>query len=142
MSPTYDDLAKGLLDATSAGRTTIRVIDSDGGFPVVAEATARGVRPIRDTTDIDLHKAETVVHIKRTHEPLLQEDLEHAIPQVPRQLIELYGVKAQMLGPVVVSGTLVGIVSVHDVAGPREWSTEDRSALVRTATTVEHIIRQ
>jgi maleate isomerase len=47
--------------------------------------------------------------------------------------MELYGVRAQMLAPVVQEGRMAGVISVHHVAGPRRWTHEDVAALQQAA---------
>lgn len=127
MNPTVDHTVAQLLARTGAGRTTLRLQRDQ--YAVVAEALAPGAWSIRGDTSIDLTKAATVEFLKRTGTVLVQEDLEAAEPAPPRELIDLYGARAQMLGPVVQDGQLVGIISVHHLAGPREWSPADRQAL-------------
>ena len=59
----------------------------------------------------------------------MQNDCLTADPTVPQKLIDLYGVKAQMLGPLVRDDHLIGVVSVHYIPGLREWSDKDVDAL-------------
>ncbi len=61
--------------------------------------------------------------------PLVQDDCSNAEPAPPQELIEFYGVRAQMLGPLVRDGLVIGWISVHDTTGPREWSEKDVDAL-------------
>ena len=120
---------------TDAGRTTLRVEEAPGGgFPIVAEAVADGVRRLRGGSVGDLRAAATFQALDRDRRPLVQEDLAHADPAPPPALIEQYGARAQMLAPLSApDGRLVGIVSVHEVRGPRPWSEADVTALQRAA---------
>ena len=52
----------------------------------------------------------------------------YANPEPPRALIDVYGVRAQMLGPVEDSGTLAGWLSAHSTT-ERDWTADDLRAL-------------
>ncbi|QEC48430.1 GAF domain-containing protein [Baekduia soli] len=133
--PTLDRIIERLLAETGAGRTTLRVEDpADGGFPIVAEAAAEGVRTLRGGSVGDLRAAATFQALERDRRPLVQDDLTDADPAPPPDLVALYGARAQMLAPLSApDGHLVGIVSVHEVRGPRPWSESDVAALQRAA---------
>jgi maleate isomerase len=47
---------------------------------------------------------------------LIQEDGANASVSPPKDLIQVYGVKAQMLGPLVWEHKLIGFISVHQVS--------------------------
>jgi maleate isomerase len=127
---------RSLLEETSASRTTLRLDTPGDVFPVVAEACAPGVRSIRDATEIDLRKAATFQHLERERRLLVQRDCLSDEPLAPPELIDLYGVRAQMLAPLVLDDRLVGIISVHYASSPREWRPEEVSALEQTAADV------
>ena len=135
-----DGAVARLLAATAASRVTLRLEDAGGGFPVVAEACAAGVPSLRAETGIDLRAAATFIALERDREILLQEDLEHADPAPPAALIEKYGARAQMLAPVVADGRLLGIVSVHESAGPRPWRPQDIEALISATAAIADAI--
>jgi GAF domain-containing protein len=118
-----------LLERTGATRTTLRLDRPGAVFPVAAEALAPGARSIRDETGIDLRKAATVQFLEREQRNLIQGDCGAGDYPAPPELIELYGVKAQMLAPIVRDGRLAGIVSVHYAPSTREWSAGDVEAL-------------
>lgn len=128
----FDEVVGELLAATGASRVTLRLDRPGEVFPVVAEALAPGVRSIRDATEIDLRGAKTFQFLEREQRLLVQEDCLVDEPVTPAELIELYGVRAQMLAPLVRDGRLVGIVSVHHAGWPRRW-TEAEIAAVEAA---------
>lgn len=128
------EIAEELLATTSASRTTIRVDRPGAVFPVVAEALAPGVRSIKDETAMDLRGAATFEYLEREVRPLVQSDcLADPESAPPPELLDLYGVRAQVLAPLVRDGRLAGIVSVHYADGPREWGEEDVAAVERAA---------
>ncbi len=120
---------RDLLGATAASRTTLRLDTPGAVYPVVAEACAPGIRSIRDATEIDLRAAATFKWLDRERRVLVQRDCLEDEPAAPAALIELYGVRAQVLAPLVRDDRLVGIVSVHHAATPRDWSADEISAI-------------
>ena len=128
----FRDVLEDLLSATAASRTTLRLDLPDKDLHVdrvVAEAVAAGVRSIGDDSSIDQRALPTVMFLEEERRPLVQDDCLAADPAPPQALIDLYGVKAQMLGPLVRDDRLIGWISVHYTLGSREWSDEDVEAL-------------
>lgn len=137
----FQRTAEELLFASGGSRVTVRLDLPNDSFPVVAEAVQHGARHIQGDTVIgDLRRVETVKHLERTQEILVQNDLENADPPVPDELIELYQARAQMLAPVIRDGQLVGIISVHHIRGPLDWSEEHIEALRRAQGRVVELV--
>lgn len=129
---TFRAILEDLLSVTAASRTTLRLDLPREGLHVdrvAAEAVGAGVRPIGDDSSIDQRALPTVRFLEEERRPLVQEDCSNAEPTPPQELIEFYGVSAQMLGPLVRDGLLIGWVSVHYTAGSRKWSEKDVNAL-------------
>jgi GAF domain-containing protein len=125
----FQGIVEELLERTGASRVTIR-LDSPGDvFPVAAEALGPGVRSIKDATEIDLRAAPTFTFLEREKRNLIQNDVTDAADPPPPELIELYGVRAQMLAPIVQDDRLAGIVSVHYAPSARRWTAADVAAL-------------
>ena len=133
----FQEILENLLRSTGASRTTLRLdlSDQDAGLDVVAaEALAPGVRSLREDSSIrNLRDVSTVRFLETQRRLLVQNDCSADDLAPPPELIELYGVKAQMLAPIVREDRLVGVLSVHYAPGPRDWSAEDVAAL-REAT--------
>jgi maleate isomerase len=134
------EIVETLLAQTSGDRTTLRLEGSDGLFAVAAEAVGENAWPIAGENSVDLKKAETVRWLMRERKPLIQDDLEDAEPPVPRELIDVYGARAQMLGPLVKDDRLVGIISVHRLSGPGPWPDAERSALAQAVAAAEAVV--
>jgi maleate isomerase len=137
----FQEILEDLLRSTGASRTTLRLdlSNQDAGLDaVVAEALASGVRSIRDETSIrNLRDASTVRFLEEQRGPLVQNDCSVDDLAPPSELIELYDVKAQMLAPIVREDRLAGVISVHYVPGPRDWTSEDVAALQDAAERVQ-----
>ena len=117
-----------LLDQTDASRVTVRLDLPKHKFQVddvAAEARKPKVLSLKGETSLDQRKLFTVMWIDRERRLLVQSDLRNADPAPPVELIRVYGTTAQMLGPIVRNGTMVGWISVHCNDGPRDWKPED-----------------
>ncbi len=124
----YESKLKELLDRTDASRVTLRLDLSEHRFyvdDVAAEARKPGVLSLKGETSLDQRKLSTVMWLDREHRLLVQRDLRSADPAPPEELVRVYGTMAQMLGPLVRDGTMVGWVSVHENNGPRDWKSQD-----------------
>jgi maleate isomerase len=134
------ETASELLERTGASRVTVRLDRAGAVFPVVEEALAEGSRSIAGDASIDLRGSETFKFLEREQRNLIQEDCSAGEFPAPPELIEFYGVKAQMLAPLVRDGRLVGILSVHYAPATRVWTTEEIAALDSAAARItEHL---
>ena len=118
-----------MRERTGASRTTLRLDTPGDVFPVVAEGLAPGVRSIKGETGIDLRAAVTFQYLERERRNLIQSDCAAGDYPAPAELLDFYGVKAQMLAPLVRDDRLIGIISVHYAPSTREWSEEEVAAL-------------
>ncbi|MFJ6562057.1 GAF domain-containing protein [Streptomyces sp. NPDC091412] len=126
----FQEVLADLLAATGADRTTFRVDLPEHGLHVdltAGEEHREGVRSIRRDASLDQRRLNTVEWLERNRTPLVQPHFE-AIPHPPQALIDVYGVHAQMLGPVERDGALAGWLSVHSME-ERGWSDADTAAL-------------
>jgi maleate isomerase len=137
-----DAIVAELRTVTRASRTTLRLDNPEHGFhvdDVAAEALAPGQRSLRGQTSIRQRAAATAQWIERHRRLLVQDDLAGAEPRPPGALVRLYGVKAQMLAPIVRDGRLEGWVSVHEARAARHWTRGDQAAATRA---VDRILRE
>ncbi len=121
-----------LLVATDASRTTIRLDIAGRNMQVdqvVAEAVAPRVKSIRHDASLDQWAMPTVHFIAGEQRLLVQNDVSSDGPAVSPALVEVYGVQAQMLGPLLDNGRMYGWISVHQVGRVRDWSDRDIAAL-------------
>ena len=128
-----------LLEVTSASRTTLRLDWPPWGAhvdDVYAEARRPGIESLVGKTSIRQRQAETIRWLERMRRVLVQADCATASPSPPRALLDIYGVRAQMLAPLVLRDTLVGWISVHETTAPREWTQKEIRALEDAAAAV------
>lgn len=124
------DVLDELLAATGADRTTLRLDVPELGLGVdltTAEARLPGVPSIRREGSLDQRALHTVRWLD-THRRDLVQPLFDADPRPPQALIDVYGVRAQLLGPIERGGDLTGWLSVHSLA-ERDWRPADRRAV-------------
>ncbi len=137
MTPLGDQLASicnDLLRDTRADRTTVRLDADELGLTVnltAAEAVANGTKSIAADSSLDQRALDTVRWLAANRRVLVQPDFSEA-PFPPPALVQVYGVNAQILAPVLDGEALVGWVSVHS-AHPRPWSDSDVAAAERAA---------
>ncbi len=128
----FRHLMSELREKTGASRTTLRLDDEARGFHVngvVAEALAPGIKSIAAETSLQQRKSQTATYLDQQRRILVQNDCLNAELSPPRELMQIYGTKAQMMGPIVRGDKLVGWVSVHYNPSTREWTGDDVAAL-------------
>jgi maleate isomerase len=126
--------AKQIVDTlrarTGCDRTTLRIDDPNLGLHVdlcAAESCSPGVRSIQHDPSLDQRKLETVVWLEQ-HRQMLVQPAFTAPPFPPQALQDVYGVRAQVLGPVEKDGRLAAWLSAHSIA-EREWTETDIDAM-------------
>jgi maleate isomerase len=130
-------VTEALLEATGADRTTLRIDVPGRGLQVdlaAAEALRPGVPAIRHDASLDQRNLNTVRWLELHRSTLVQPHF-RADPNPPEALISVYGVNAQMLGPVVRTGELVGWLSAHSLT-ERPWTDADQRAMAEAVAQV------
>jgi maleate isomerase len=135
-----------LRETTDGSRTTLRIdipahncqVDT-----VCAEAVAPGIAQLKLNSSLNQRSLATVQWLEAQRKPLIQDDCANAAVKPPKALMEIYGVKAQMLiGLTAQDDQVIGWISVHYVPGTRTWSDADVAALQSAADRVRHILQQ
>lgn len=130
-----------LLAGTAADRVTVRLDLPDLGLDVehpCAQATRQGIRPLETAIPGGQRSLDTIAWLAGRRQLLVQPDFSRP-PYPPAALREAYGVKAQMLAPVIRGGALTGWLSVHS-GRPRDWGPDDLASLGEAATAVHAVI--
>lgn len=128
----FTAILQQLLETTKASRTTLRLDVPERGFQVngvVAEALTPGVNSIAAEKSLQQRATQTASFIEQNRKILVQDDCATAVPNPPKELMAIYGTKAQMVAPIVRGADMVGWVSVHYNPSPRQWTREDVAAL-------------
>ena len=128
----FNGLIAELRAKTNASRTTLRLDVEEHGFRVngvVAEALAPGIKSIAQEVNLQQRKTQTATYLEQHRKILVQNDCLNAELSPPKELMQIYGTKAQMMGPIVRDGKLTGWISVHYNLSTREWTPGDIAAL-------------
>jgi maleate isomerase len=139
LQATFNAILADLLAEIDASRTTLRLDDATLGFSVAdvaGEAHLETEKSLRGQTSINQRAAPTAQWIEQYRRLLVQNDFSVRALRPPEALLRLYGVKAQMLAPVIREGRLDGWVSVHETRRGRKWSRRDQAAVVRATERV------
>jgi maleate isomerase len=126
-----------LRDETNASRTTLRIDLPDFGLHVdapAAEALAPGVHSIKDKTSLDQRNAVAVKWLEKNRRVFVENDcLDTTADVAPEaEVTDVYGIRSEMVAPVIRHGHLIGWVSVHNTRGPHRW-TENEIAAIEAA---------
>jgi maleate isomerase len=133
----FQTIVTELLLETDSSRTTLQVTQPDGTHPIVAEAVRHGMQQIRNqASNAELTGSSAFRSIDKTQDVLVLNDVEQANPALPRVLVDSYGVRAQMLAPLVLGGRLAGVLSVHHAPGARAWGARDLDAVRKAKSSV------
>ncbi|MEA3111218.1 MAG: maleate isomerase [Caballeronia sp.] len=134
-----------LLQATGASRTTVRIdipahnchIDT-----VCAEAMAPGIVPLKLNSSMNQRSLPTVKWLEANRDLLIQSDCANHAVRPPKALTAVYGVKAQMLAPLMAHDELIGFVSLHYVPSTRVWSEGEIATLRHATAQVSRILAE
>lgn len=130
----FERIVDDLLMSLQAHRVTLRQdLPGDYAFPVTHEACAPGVASLRDFTALGQVQGPTFVKMLRDKEAVVVADSTVAIHGGDEdysehrayfeELMDLYGgMAAFVAAPVVVDEEVVGVISVHQLGDPREWT--------------------
>jgi len=125
-----------LREQTDACRTTLRLDLKDYGFhcdDVAAESRRNdSVRTLKGQTSLDQRKAAAVKWLDANRRTFIMTDTLNPWDKTvapEREVIEIYGIRSEMVAPVYINGALDGWISVHETRGVREWSGEEVATL-------------
>ena len=125
----YQDVVDALRTELNASRVTLRLDTPGKNFPAVAEALDEGVLAIRGDDSLDQRNAPTARWLMEHKDLLVQPDCATAVPSPPAELIDAYGVRAQVLAPILEADDVVGWISVHETRGRRHWTAHELVAI-------------
>jgi GAF domain-containing protein len=137
-----DDVLAELLAATGCSRVTLRRDHpGDYAFPVVAEALAPGVASLVDERSVDLRR-QPVVRELALGRQVVQHDTRAAYddPAFHAMLDTYGGLAAQIVTPVLVDDRVAGIVSVHELRAPRQWTEAEIEACRAAAARIAGLV--
>ena len=119
-----DDVLQDLLDRTGASRVTLRQdVPGEYRFPVTHEALSPGVGSLREERTVDLSNQPVAIEVGAGRQ-VVQDDCATAYddPAFHRMRETYGGLAAQIVTPVTDNGSVVGIVSLHQLGSSRSWT--------------------
>ncbi len=126
----------------AASRVTLRENrPGDYAFPVTHEALGEGVGSLAAERTVDL-RTQPVVRELAGGRQVVQDDSATAYDDPAfHAMRETYGgLAAQVVTPILVSGELAAIVSVHQLGEPRAWSPGEVAACSAAATRIGELL--
>ena len=108
---------------------------------VIAESLAHGVPSLRTSTAINIRAVDTMKELEKTRDVLIQSDTINADIRPPKALMSAYGVRAQLLLPLLYGEEVIGLISVHYIPSIRKWSDDDVSVLKEAGSKVQKILK-
>ncbi|MGW4163141.1 maleate cis-trans isomerase family protein [Streptomyces sp. NPDC004788] len=130
-----------LREAVGADRTTLRLDLPAHGLHVdltAGEALGPGVRSIRRDAGLDQRRLNTVEWLEEHRIPLVQPHFRDD-PRPPQALVDVYGVRAQLLSPVIRGADMTGWISAHSLT-EREWGAADRAVMAAAIDRVHRLL--
>lgn len=135
-------ILEDLLARTAASRVTLREdVPDEYPFPVTNEAVAPGIASLRTERTVDLRTQPVVRELERGRQ-VVQDDARAAFadPAFQRMLETYGGLAAQIVTPVFVDGSLVAILSVHQLGAARRWTSGEIACCSNAAERIRELL--
>ncbi len=139
----FNVILTSLRASTHSDRVTLRLDCAPWAWrvdQVAAESCAPGESSLLGDDSIPQRDLATVQYIERTGTVLVQPDVTSTFVRPPAVLVTHYHVKAQMLGPILRRGQLMGWISVHDTHSVHAWDDLEVGALERAIVEIHHVL--
>lgn len=122
-----DAIVAALLEQVGVDRCTLRLEVAGEYFPVVHEALTPGTGSLIGDRKVSLQGQPVVEAILAGAEQVIQPDCASASddPAFQAMLTHYGGLAAQIVTPVKDGDALLGIISLHHLGSPREWSERE-----------------
>lgn len=120
-------IVAGLRETVDVDRCTLRLDVAGEYFPVVHESRTAGTGTLIADHVVSLQGQPVVTAILGGAEQVVQPDcpLASEDPAFHAMLAHYGGLGAQIVTPVRDNESLLGIISLHHLGGPREWSARE-----------------
>lgn len=137
-------LLEELGEELEVQRVTLRLPSDESLFPVAYEWCAPGVASIRDTPRLDMSKQPVVLKMQAGESQVSEDDCATASDDPGYQEMRRMfgGLKAQIVtANRDEDGAIIGLLSVHDLVAPRQWSDAERRWARETADELLELTR-
>ena len=137
-------LLEELGEQLEVQRVTLRLPSDESVFPIAYEWCAPGAHSIRDTPRLDMSKQPVVLKMQAGASQVVEDDCATATDDAGyHEMRELFGgLKAQIVtANRDDDGAIVGLLSVHDLVAPRQWSDAEQRWARETADELRELTR-
>jgi maleate isomerase len=130
LGATLEAIVERLRQTVGVDRCTLRLDVRGDYFPVVHESRSAGTGTLIGDRTVSLQGQPVVEAILAGAEQVVQPDCPSASddPAFQAMLVHYGGLGAQIVTPVRDGDALLGIISLHHLGGPREWSAGELAA--------------
>lgn len=137
-----------LLEHLRVSRVTLRR-HPDAHFPVTQEALAPGVLSARGVrTELRPENSPVFNRISQTRSRVVEQDCQRAARLTPDfaapsfvEMMATYGgLRAFVVEPLLIKGEVIALLSVHDLADPRSWTSQEIDDVACAARRILDII--
>lgn len=137
-------IVAALREQVDVDRCTLRLEVAGEYFPVVHEARTPGTGTLIGDRAVSLQGQPVVEAILAGAEQVVQPDCAAASndPAFQAMLVHYGGLGAQIVTPVRDGAELLGIISLHHLDGPREWSDRELALARAGADLVRRLITE
>jgi GAF domain-containing protein len=138
----FDAIVTALREQVGVERCTLRLDAAGEYFPVVHEARSQGTGTLIGDRGVSLQGQPVVEAILAGAEQVVQPDCGAASddPAFQAMLVHYGGLGAQIVTPVRDGRALLGIISLHHLGSPRQWSERERKLPRAGAELVRRLI--
>jgi GAF domain-containing protein len=135
-------IVAGMRETVGVDRCTLRLEVPGEYFPVVHEARRPGAETLIGDRTVSLQGQPVVNAILAGAEQVVQPDSAAASddPAFQAMLAHYGGLGAQIVTPVRDGEALLGIISLHHLGGPREWSERELALAHSGAALVRRLV--
>ncbi len=144
----FRNIVDRLLKGTGASRTTIRVDCAPLGLEmetVAVESLDHGAKGIEGKRTPNLRDGAAPRWLRENRRTFVMDDcLNPWAPEVAPEdyVIELYGIRSEMVAGIFQGDNMIGIVSVHYTKGPRGWSADEVAMIEQACEDVRVIVAE
>lgn len=137
-----DALIATLRAQVGVDRCTLRLDVAGEYFPVVHESRTQRAATLIGDREVSLQGQPVVEAILAGADQVVQPDTSSASddPAFQAMLRHYGGLGAQIVTPVRERGHLLGIISLHHLGDPREWSVTEKDAAFEAAELVRRLV--
>jgi methyl-accepting chemotaxis protein PixJ len=128
--------------ALKADRVVIYEFNPDWSGTITAESVASGWRRILHQVVADPFREGLTEEYRNGRVRAMADVNQEEIADCHRDILENFEIRASIVAPILRQGDLIGLISVHQCAGPRLWQEEEVGLVSQVATQLTFALEQ